>query len=508
MSSRCSEHGTPIIIDGHRECDCENGWGGDGCRTPPPTSYPCEPSDKAFRDAHNEGDKECGVDGVYGTCQPDKTCSCLKTGKTGSRCTIECLVDDDCGGGAIPNVRQGKGTCNTGDTGDQEKVCKCMNGWSGLQCRTPPADTTCKYDGDCGFGADVNGQCLGGKCTCINKSSDPDNPFIYTGPFCEKPLPRSGETCESDKDCVGGLKCMPDKTCFSNTVSPSQWKEGWDSFVRSTLSETTLDFYAVDKGGSWLARKTMTAFLREKFAAQLADKMGQEGLEVASKEAVEQLIKILPEQAAGKLMAELAAREAAVVTLDELAVIGAEVAVASAFPPLGWVVALIDLLQIFGLILDLIDSRGLNEQMMQSVLDQYKRQYEIAVNTSDDAIKYGLEWPRPFAPLETVEFKTEYASKAVQDKLAKDAAEYLSLLTVNSAGEEIRPYFASLAQQEMVEKKGKYKVYWSMSGGNVDVFNRLISYGWVMWLLGGLLLVSVVLICVFTSPAVQAKLKK
>jgi hypothetical protein len=40
------------------------------------------------------------------------------------------------------------------------------------------------------------------------------------------------------------------------------------------------------------------------------------------------------------------------------------------------------------------------------------------------------------------------------------------------------------------------------------VFNRLISYGWVMWVLGALLIVSIVLVCVFSSASVQARLKK
>lgn len=473
----CGDHGTYDAE--YNLCRCTGNWQGDTCRLAPPTTFKCNTSDAAFRAKHGGGDKDCGMDGVYGICQPNGTCSCVNTGRQGPRCTVACFEDNDCGGAPQEGVRQGKGRCS-------KTQCECMNGWSGFQCRTAPKDGKCVYDGDCGFGSAVNGKCVDGSCVCTPQTTAEGEELMYTGKFCETPRP--SET--------------PD------TSSPAEWKEHLDMIIQSVLSDTTGYFMAIDKFGSYVANKALTAAAAEYLSAKMASKLGQEGVTVATKEAVEAVAKMLPEEAATKLMAEMVAREAMEVSLSELSTFAATAAVEAGFPPLGWILLLANVLQVFGMILDTIDVRGLSEQMMQGVLTQYKLQYQNAINQSAVAIKYGVSFPRPFLPTETTEFQAQMASKKVRKQMVSDAAEYLSYLAVNSAGETIRPLFASLAETQMVEKKKKYAVYWSMSGGNVDVFDRLIQYGWVLWVLLSVLVVSIVLICVFSAPAVQAKLKK
>ena len=123
------------------KCDCERGWTGIHCTIPPPKGSPCQPSSDEFREEYG-GDLSCGNLGNYGKCEATGLCTC-PFGLSGERCEISCDPNADinsvCGG---PNI----GHCNLYGY----NTCSCINGWSGADCRTPPA-TPCEKDSDCGL---------------------------------------------------------------------------------------------------------------------------------------------------------------------------------------------------------------------------------------------------------------------------------------------------------------------------------------------------------------------
>jgi hypothetical protein len=233
----------------------------------------------------------------------------------------------------------------------------------------------------------------------------------------------------------------------------------------------------------------------------LATRVTQEVTERVAKGTLDTLTKYLPEAIAARVAAQIAAREA---TEQTVSLATREVAKEVVALP----VNALNILQMFGLVLDMLDVRGFQTQMTQDVITYLGNSMYSSVNTSADAAENLFQMPFPVYPKDTVEFKRQLKTKAMQAQVESDAAEYLSRLKVNSNGQTIVPLFASLAGVEEDALHKKYKVYWSMSGHNDAVFHRLVSYGWVIWLLLSLLIAAIVLICVFTNDTVQRKLAK
>lgn len=482
----CGDHGVCNPCTG--QCDCLNGWDGSVCEVPPPSNVACTPSDDAFKKAHNGGDQDCGNYGTYGVCNVSGTCDCGNTGFFGTRCQMECRSDVDCGGvGAGTKII---GRCNS------YKQCECQNGWSGTQCRVAPPDAKCAADSDCGWGGTVNGKCLpDGKCQCFTDPTH-NNRAMYEGVLCEKRITYEGADCEEDKDCRGGLKCNNNK-CYDPAASPASKAAQALAIFQGLLSPEGIAGLYIFQGADNAVKYVLSQGLNKAISAALGGKM----TDLVTSETLERMGKYLPEEMATRIMAKMAAKQA-----TERTVGLATELIASG--PLEFVFGFVDMLMVFGMILDFIDQRGLNQQMMQDSLTALKTSFERSFNDSESAQKANLVFPLPVNADMSVPFQAELATKTKQDQIMEDAAKYLSSLTVNSNGQVIRPLFLSQAQVDDNDRREKYKVYWEMSGHNEDVFNRLVSYGWVLWTLIAVLVVSIVLTCVFSNKAIQERLKK
>jgi hypothetical protein len=482
----CGDHGkfNPAL----GECDCFNGWDGTVCQVPP-GNIKCVPSDAAFRAAHQGGDLECGNMGMYGTCNTDGTCTCTN-GFSGTRCERECTMDAECGGSTQTRAI---GVCNAFNR------CECKNGWSGVQCRIAPPDVLrCTTDDDCGWGGQ-HGKCGPDKlCKCDVDTKN--NRPMYEGAFCEKLVIYEGAPCDRDEKCKGGLKCLGGK-CYNPNISPANQRSQIIEAIKGffTLENLAL-MYGQNKAEEMLLKLTQWG-LDQVLPQLLVDRAE----ELVSKEAFEAMTKYLPEAMCSRVAARLAAKAVAEQTETMAAELIVEEAVAAA---LGGVFTVLGMFQIFGVILDIADVRGLNQQMLQSMLDQVQVSFYQAYNTSPNTVEKKAYLPAPYSPTKTVEFQVELQSEAMKTQQAEDAAKYLSALKINSNGDLIQPLFLSLAESQFKNKVQRHKLYWSMSGHNEVILDRLIQYGWMFWLLVALVAVSVVLTGVFGSSAVQARLRR
>lgn len=487
----CGDHGVCSPCTG--QCVCADGWSGTHCSVPPPSNVPCTRSDADFHKAHNNGDLSCGNFGSYGVCDvASGRCMCTN-GNYGTRCQDECQTDSHCGG---PGMVTRTGTSQAIGTCDAMNRCKCANGWSGKQCRVAPAGGKCKVDADCGWGGKVNGRCVDGKCVC---NADSDGKPGYTGVFCEKVFEEQDIPCKTSANCPPKSKCDPNtNTCYNPSSSPNWIIDTVEQLAEGFFTPENALFMATDK---ILFEKVGARALKYVIAKGLESRVAQAATERVTAGTLASLTKYLPEAMAARVATSVAARDAMEQTV---ALAAKEVAKEM----VGFAVDTLNVLQMFGMVLDVMDVRGLQTQMTQDAINYLERGMYTHVNTMPVAAEAKIQLPEPVFPETTVEFKRHLRSKKMVDQVTSDMAEYLSLLKVNSNGQAILPLFVSLADLRADAAREKYKVYWSMSGHNDVVFNRLVSYGWVMWVLGALLVISIVLTCVFSSAAVQARLKK
>lgn len=494
----CGDHGKCNPCTG--QCDCDVGWDGTLCQTPTP-GIKCQRSSDEFRKAHNGGDKDCGNYGSYGTCNTYGACTCTN-GYFGDRCERACNTDNDCGGSLQSRPI---GVCNFFGQ------CECKNGWLGPQCKTPPKDVVeCDSDNDCGWGGKINGTCQSNnRCKC---KSDPahDNRAMFDGPYCNNEVQYEGAPCKTDKDCKGGNKChrVGDKfVCYTPEQSEANRLANIGAIVESLFMKENLVLMFGQNVADELTKFFLVKLVGSTVtvAQALKQVIFRQTEKLVTKDAVKNMTKYLPEAMATRVAARVAAKEATERTASYVTKAILEEVASKLF---GAVFNIADIVGLFGIALDLFDSRGLNQQMFQDILDKTERSFQAGFNQSAQARENNLFLPKPVYPVESVAFNIELNSKKNRQKVWDDSAEYLSLLRVNSNGDMIVPLYQSLAESQAEEKRSKYKVYWSMSGGNEDVFNKLVKYGWMLWCLIALIVASVVLIAVFSSKRVQARLKK
>lgn len=494
----CGDHGRCNACTG--QCDCDAGWNGTLCQNPD-AGVACQVSDDTFRKAHNGGDKDCGNYGSYGRCNADGTCACTN-GFKGSRCERACDTDDQCGGS---QQSRPIGICN------MFGQCECKNGWSGPQCKTPPPGVVqCQQDDDCGWGGAVNGKCQTDKrCKCnTDPSAEHAGRPMFDGPFCTNLIQYEGAPCKTDKDCLDGNKCHVvgnEMVCYTPDQSPATKLAHLKELIESFFTLENLVLMFGQSAGEQIATYLATQVGGVTLGKALEKVMLDNAETLVSKDALASMTKYLPEAMASRVAARMAGKEAIEQTAGFATKVIAEEIVAGAF---GAVFSAAGMFQIFGMVLDMFDARGLNQQMHQSLLDQQQRGFAQGFNQSESARKNSLFMPKPVSPTESVGFNLELKSQANLAHMREDAAKYLSSLRVNSNGDMIVPLFQSVAAQQVQEKQNKNKVYWSMARGNEDVFNKLVKYGWLMWLLIALTVVSIVLVAVFSSSRVQATLKK
>lgn len=500
----CGSHGVFNPTTG--QCDCmddynsltgPNKWTGVFCQKPP-VNIPCVKSSDAFRAAHNGGDESCGNWGQYGVCDEfTGTCSCGTVDPFyGVRCENECTNDMQCGGPLQPLA---DGTSrNIGLCDRRTNKCACQNGWAGTQCRTEPANAQCFRDADCSWGGVKRGACDEGshKCSCL---TDSQGRPVYTGNLCSQRHFYEGAACKVDKDCedksnkcVGG-KCKGPEG--AGGITPGELAA---SMLEGIWSPEGILNMIIDQGSEHMASaifKTTSATAAK--ALQIATiEIGNALGKAADIIGMETLSKAIAE-----MTSKAVAKRAAAATAAKAAEIGEE----ADLGPAGW---LLILLQVWTAVLDIYDSQGLNMMVGQGQLDAMQKQYLAYFNAIPQVVDAGVTFPIPYYASYSFPFQQEYAARDNQLKLTTDAVEYISRLTVNSNGQTIVPLFNPPAAIAVNQVKEKYPVYWNMANGNVRVFGNLVQYGWAIWTLGSLMVVSVTLICVFSSPSVLSKLKK
>jgi hypothetical protein len=321
---------------------------------------------------------------------------------------------------------------------------------------------------------------------------------MFRGQFCEQVVQYEGKPCDGDKECERGLKCKQDtKTCFEPALSPESKREKVEAVFNGILSDETLAVILKNIGIQF----TATTLSRKGIEALLHQALVKRTLNIAESEIMKQAALKLPEGMAARVVASKLMNEA-----TEKAASRVVSAIASEVNPIGMLFTVVDLFGMLGVALDMFDTRGLNEQMLQSVLTQFKKKFDKLVNESPAARRNNIVFPIPVFPPETVAFKAKVHEQDTQ--IAVDAAEYLSKLLVNSNGQVIQPLFLNQDAQELEDLKTKYPLYWRMSGQNERVFRNLVKYGWSIWVGVALLLASIVLICVFTNEGVRAKVKR
>ena len=506
MSTDCGSHG--IFNPSTGQCDCMddynslsggNKWTGVFCQKPP-VNIPCVRSSDDFRAAHGGGDESCGNWGKYGVCDEfTGTCSCGTIDPFyGVRCENECTNDNHCGGSLQPLA---DGTSrNIGACDKRVMRCKCANGWSGTQCRDEPPEAKCYNDAECSWGGVSRGACDEGANICVC-DTDSSGRALSTGNRCSQRHYYEGADCTQDSDCEDkSNKCVSNKCRGSDGAGGMSTGEMAAGMVSAIWSPEGLATLFIDEAAeemvealydaSVVAAKAVTKSVTEMVS-------GAATKEAAEKVGTEMVVKVAAETSSKAVTSSMVGTAVKQTTekVMEKASIG----------PMGWILLL---LQVWTAVLDITDSQGLNMMVGQGTLDAMAKQFLGWFNGNADVIKAGFTLPRPYYPRYSVPFNLEYLARDNQIKLTNDSVDYLSRLTVNSNGQTIVPLFNPPIDMALNDKKEEYPLYWNMANNNVRVFNNLVEYGWSIWVLISLIVVSTALICVFTSDTVLAKMNK
>lgn len=502
----CGSHGVYNPVTG--QCDCmddynnlngTNKWTGIFCQKPP-VNIPCVRSSDEFRAAHGGGDESCGNWGKYGVCNEyTGTCDCgVDDPFFGVRCQNECQNDDSCGGvlQMLPDgTSRDIGICDR-----RSMRCQCKNGWSGSQCRVEPANDKCYNDKECSWGGKVRGSCDETLQVCSCMTDDKGRP-LFSGNRCSTRYVYEGAPCKEDGDCEDkSNKCVNGKcnsTDGSTGMNAGQMAAAMLNGIWSPagMADMLVDYYAEE----------MVGYMWENTAGAMIKSLTKQTAEMAVDPALSAATSKVGAQMTGKIMANTASESATKSMMGGVFKRVSELANKIRKLPWGFILAFI---QVWAMVLDVYDSRGLNQQVSQDMLDQLEKQFLAAFNGDERVVEAGFTLPTDFYPEFTVPYNLEYLARDNQIKLTNYAADYISKLTVNSNGQTIVPLFNPPATITLNESTSKHPTYWKMANNNVRVYNNLVDYGWSIWVLISLVIVSVVLICVFTSDSVTQKLKK
>ena len=493
MDAICGNHGA---LNPHTSnCVCVDNWSGVFCQLPPPDTTPCVVSSDDARKELGGGDLSCGNWNHFGSCNTAGTCSCgVENAFTGTRCERECLNNSNCGGTNADTPTKSIGTCN------KDYRCTCLNGWSGLQCRTAPSNATCDKDVDCGWGGSVNGTCNSDSHKCVCKLDESKQRPIYKGALCETLIWYDGKPCTQDKDCGTGDRCVNMVCMNKDSHVPSKAEQAQtiavaviSGFFTANNLVTLLAQQTSEKLAGFVAESAISSYL----AAQTALKVATQAGDATFKE----IAFTLTENMAVKIGAEVAATEVAEATAFAVIREAASIIAKSVFGPLS---TFMFALQIFGMIYDLGDKNGLNDQMLQSTLDIIEDQYYNVYNESEQFKQLGITFPREFYPEYTINWRAKLNGDDVQAIFYKDIAKYMGNLTTNSDGLAIIPAFYTEADLKRTELKSNYAAYWTMANGNEQIFDNLVKYGWIMWLGVSLVIAAIVI----TPTVIYYKNKK
>lgn len=311
----------------------------------------------------------------------------------------------------------------------------------------------------------------------------------YTGRRCQYVKPVAGAACSTDADCSGGDTCI-ERVCTGKNPHPSPQHIGDIVLEILKLMATPqgIGIMAAMGIGEYVAKKAITAILRG--AAYVGGEITQ-----AVSEAIASLGSqgMVDEIGAGLAAQLVAAGETEAVVANTGATVTAEVAETAGEAVFGPLLAAVQMFQLVGMVLDVANVAGMQQQLTQDNVDALGLKMQQAVNRK--LADNGITLPMEYLPENAVPFRAMMAQKAYKDKIRKYATDYISALRVNSNGEVIVPRFVPTSQKAAAAEHAKGAInpwLWSMSSGNERTFKALQKYWWLLFLMALALLGTVV----------------
>lgn len=378
---------------------------------------------------------------------------------------------------------------------------------------------SCQSVGKKGNRANVCG--AAGRCEC---------PESRRGPFCELYTP-PGSGCHGNSDCASGI-CVAIAPgygmCFTGSLSDdtrmmyAKLRAGLEmaavlvgfsvtekyvlrglvsgfgralveGFEKAGFETTSAALRYVGEGGlrqivKGGVTKTLGSIVRGfSYMKNLSSVLLDEGLERTTQRATAELMEGFVERVAARAVARTMSQEAAEAAV-ETAMDGL---LASISGPVGVVFAILDVLQIVGMVLDIVDPMHIQNELRQAAIDMWMEGMRRAYNAQlavvgADAMPAA---PPTGAAKRLPEFLRQTHSAAGQRKKKKYLVEYIEGLEVNSEGQVVlrcgQSPTVDIPAGLLVPRTGFDALLWRMSGKDMATFRRLRSGGGIALLVGG-----------------------
>ena len=452
------------------------------------------------------------------------------TGQKGSYCEQHCSANDGTAcGGPLRGLCVDNNYSYYTNPNAIKKRCVCINGWTGVDCTTPPPGWKCTADTDCTNLTTENpkdtvttGTCnkSTGVCTCNNlQSCDAINTMgqAFTGNACQIPLPVQGNSCKVDGDCISPQTCVS-YTCTcpgGNTPEPSS---SWvTNILQGLIQMITTPDGLKQLAGVLLVQNVLpmaikwmtTKALQQGFTKSIEDRLAKSITgNILGKDAQLILEESVGKRLAAKVLAKMTAKELMTSTVTSASAKVAAAAFEEVFGFIGAIDSFANMLNMLGMVLDAADVLGLNEESSQSQIDATILKMNGAINSNKVVLANGLNFPLKQPAQSTFPFLMQTMSTASRNQFAIDTGNYISHLTVNSNNVAIIPTFQTLVQKQQaaLQSEAQGSVLYTLAGNNLIVYQRL-KQDWPIIVAGILVAIGVLVGSAFGIKALVNKKK-
>jgi len=424
----CSDHGTCMALYSEPWrggfCVCQNGWSraksgalGHPCVVPPKASCAT--------------DKDCGNYGTYGKCQAG-FCNCQLNDDVakswdltlgGTNCQIQCDADDACGFA---------GTCDP-----ETRICKCRQGWSGLQCHVPPETNECLTQQDCNWqggaaGDSAQGNCVSNQCVCT---------ALWSGNRCQ--------TFSS-----GG-----------HSTSKDAWRKWMETIGQLFLMAQFPKQYMLGSlfMGDYSVAASILVFEIPNILKGISDGMGKLIDEMMASGVSELIERQIMSMIASEFMAQMG---------STLGLEAAQLALKLVVSVTDVVFEVLSPLQILGMALDMVDLAGYNTEMNNDILELFRLQLYKTIASSPAAIKASLAYPFEVYVTQTQAYQQAFKT-GYKEQFQDFVEEYLAALKVNSDG---LPILYSGYTPPVNKTEVYTKVVWTAAAGGIVAVVGLLTF--------------------------------